>query len=137
MVLTSGFLVWLTVAAVGQRFAPQINRSKEKWKNGFLWASFGGAVLAGAAMVDNTIGEWATGVSGFHPLVAWPPVIYMVAVLLKDVFADAVPNVKACICAVLLPAWSIGLGGSFGQGLGNIFTFLNTIQGDLNANLFG
>lgn len=137
MVLTSGFLVWLTLAAVGQHYGPKIDRSKDKWKKGFLWVSFAGAVLAGAAMVDTSLGDWAAAISGSFPLLGWPPVIIMFAIICKDVFADKLPNIPACVCAVLLWSWSVGLGGAFGKGLHNIATFLNDLSGNLNTNLFG
>ncbi|GAA3751690.1 hypothetical protein [Micromonospora maritima] len=137
MVLTSGFLVWLTLCIGGQHYGPKISRGKDRWTKGYLWLSFAGAVLAGASMVDNFLGGWATGIAGFHPLLAWPPVIIMLLILGKDVGADRTPNIPACVCAVLLPSWSVGLGGNVGQGLHNLFSFINGIQGNLNANLFG
>ncbi|MFG3710984.1 hypothetical protein [Micromonospora sp. NPDC047730] len=137
MVITSGFLVWLTLAAVGQHYGPKINRGREKWQKAYLWASYFGALMAGAAMVDTTLGDWAAAISGSFPLLGWPPVIIMIAVIAKDVGADRTPNIPACVCTVLLWSWTVGLGGALGNGLQNIATFLNNLSGSLNANLFG
>lgn len=137
MVITTGFALWLTVAIVGQNFAKKVSRGKEKWQKGFLWASFIGATFAGAAMVDTTLGDWASAVSGFHPLTMWPPIVIMLAILAKDIGADRMPNIPACVAGILLPAWTLGAGGAVGQGLHNLFSFIGNLGTTLNTNLFG